>query len=185
MKTCKLLLLLGFVFSSVWSLAQTSNACSPVGTWYGGSDYKYMMTITPTTGDKYAIRYEAVFANGLFGYNAWTSWSGELKKQKNGRYSAQIISMYTTSTELPPPGTSYEMDAVRETMEFASCDNLQATIYFFSAYLDLSKVPFIDLPDFSYLGPGETIIETYRRMPVNCIVCSSATAPTSQLRSRH
>ena len=162
--------------------AQSSNACVPTGVWYGGSDFKYMLTITPLTQDTYAIRYEPVFANGSFGYNAWTAWSGELKKQKNGRYVGQVMSVYTTSTELPPPDTSYEMDGVRETVEFTNCDNLKATIYFFSGYLDLGKVPFIDAPDFSYLGPGETIIETYRRMPTACTVGGAPVSPTLKTR---
>ena len=66
---------------------------------------------------------------------------------------------------------------VRESVEFVDCDNLKATIYFFGAYLDLGKVPFIDAPDFSYLPPGENIIETYRRVPSNCLVCDSVGTP--------
>ncbi len=77
-----------------------------------------------------------------------------------------MISLYTTSSELPPPETSY--DAVRESVHFVDCDNIKATIYFFSAYLDLGKIPFVDTPDFSYLPPGETIIETYRHVPTQC-----------------
>src|SRR5437660_5801808 len=129
------------VLLSIPSFAsQSAKACSPAGVWFGGSDYKYMMTVRPVTGDKFAIRYEADFANNAFGYMAWTSWSGELKRQNNGRYIAQIISMYTTSTELPPPDSSYELDAVRESLELTDCDNIKATIYFFSGYLDLNKV---------------------------------------------
>lgn len=83
MKTGMGLLILLCVFLSMAGFARDSNTCSPTGVWYGGSDYKYMLTITPLTEDTFAIQYEAVFANSSFGYNAWTSWQGQLKQQKD------------------------------------------------------------------------------------------------------
>lgn len=184
MKAAKFLIILCCLFPSITSFAQGSKACSPTGVWYGGSDYKYMLTITPLTGDKFTIRYEAVYSNNTFGYTAWTSWPGELHKQKNGRFVGQAISMYTTSSELPPSETSYELDAIRESVEFLDCDNIKSTIFFFGAYLDLSKVPFVDAPDFSYLPPGETITENYHRMPTTCTVCDASTAPALTTRRK-
>lgn len=185
MKATRLLLIILGLFVSISSFAHDTKSCSPTGVWYGGSDYKYLLTITPITEDRFTIRYEPVFANATFGYSAWTSWPGELKRQRNGHYVGQIVSMYTISSELPPPETSYELDAVRESVEFIDCDNLKATIYFFGAYLDLSKVPFRDAPDFSYLAPGETAVETYRRVPTNCTVCDSFTTPSLTARMKH
>jgi hypothetical protein len=185
MKTGMGLLILLCVFLSMPGFARDSNTCSPTGVWYGGSDYKYMLTITPLTEDTFAIQYEAVFANSSFGYNAWTSWQEQLKQQKDGHYTAQAISLYTTSSELPPPENSYELDAIREKVEFTDCDNLKATIYFFGAYLDLVKLPFVDAPDFGYLSPGETIIETYHRVPTKCMVCDSFSVPSLRMRNKH
>lgn len=165
------------------SLAQNSNSCSPTGTWYGGSDYKYLVTITPITGQRFAIRYEAVYSNAAFGYAAWTSWSGELVRVKNKRYVAQAISMYTTSPDLQPPPNSFELDGVRGWAEFTGCDNLKFDYDFYGAYFDLNKIPFVDPPDLNYLPPGG-IIETYRRMPITCPACSLALSPTTQLRQR-
>ena len=47
----------------------------------------------------------------------------------------------------------------------------------------LNKTPFIDAPDFSYLLPGGSTIETYRRAPTHCEVCDTFRAPS--LRSRN
>ena len=182
MKISKLLFILCFVFLAIPAFAN-GNTCSPVGVWYGGSDYKYLLTITPLSENTFALQYEADFANSTFGYSAWTSWRGQLKRLSNGRYVGQVISLYTTSSELPPAETSYEVDAVREAVKFVDCDNLKATIDFFGAYLDLSKTPFVDVPDFSYLLPGEIIIETYHRVPTHCTVCDSFGAKS--LRSRN
>lgn len=184
MKTSKLPIILCAIFLTIPTFAHDSNSCSPAGVWYGGSDYKYLLTITPLTENTFALQYEADFANSTFGYSAWTSWRGQLKRQANNRYDGQVISLYTTSSELPPPETSYELDAVRESVHFVDCDNIKATIYFFSAYLDLGKIPFVDTPDFSYLPLGETIIETYRRVPTQCKVCDSFGAPSLRARNK-
>ena len=165
------------------SLAQNSSACSPTGTWYGGSDYKYMLTITPITGERFSTRYEAVYNNAAWGYAAWTSWSGELGRVSAKRYVGQATSMYTTSPEPQPPPASFELDAVRAWMEFTDCDNIKLSYDFFGAYFDLNKVPFVDPPDLNYLPPGG-IVETYHRVPTTCPACSLAAAPTMQLRQR-
>jgi len=164
------------VFLSVSCLAQSSASCSPVGTWYGGSDVKYLMTITPITGERFSTRAEVVLPLVLLGYPAWTSWSGEFNKSNRGRYVVQEISMYTSSTEVPPPANSYEVDAVRGSMQFIDCDNIKMTYDFYGLYFDLNKVPFVDPPDVSVDAGG--IVETYRRMPSICPVCGSpAKAP--------
>jgi len=163
---------------------QSRNNCSPVGTWYGGGDYKYIITIAPTTGDRFAIKSEAVYSQAAWGYTAWTSWSGELVKLNNGRYVAQEISMYTTSSLTQPPANAFELDAVRGWMEFIGCSTIKFSYDFFGAYFDLNKVPFVDPPDFNYLPPGG-ISETYSRMPTKCPACGLAVAPAKPLRQAH
>ncbi len=106
MKTSKFLFVLCFALLAIPAFAHDSNACSPVGVWYGGSDYKYLLTITPLADNTFALQYEAGFSNSTFGYSAWTSWRGQLKKQGFNHYVGQVISLYTTSSELPPPETS-------------------------------------------------------------------------------
>lgn len=173
------------------SLAQNltnPKGCSPAGTWYGGSDYKYLITINPimgvtsTPGERFAIRGEGVYDNVSFGYKAWTSWPGELVRTTDGRYVDHSISMFTTSSELPPPGNSYELDAVRGWMTFTDCNNIKINYDFFGGYLDLNKVPFVDQPDLNYLPPGG-LQETYHRMPTTCPACSLA-VPLSTLRQK-
>lgn len=169
------------------SLAQNSlvhKTCSPAGTWYGGSDYKYLTTITPIEGNTFAIRGEAVYSQGAWGYTGWTSWSGELVKTKDGRYVDHSISMYTTSFEMQPPVGSFELDAVRGWMEFLNCDTIQFTYDFFGAYFDLNKLPFVDLPDLNYLPPGG-ITESYSRMRTKCPACEVPVADGKQPRQRH
>ena len=158
-------------FLGTSAFADNLATCSPIGVWYGGSDYKWLLTITPIGGVSYAMRYEGDFSNSAFGYKAWTSVSGRLTKQKNGQYVGQMIMMLTTSAKTPPPVKSYELDAARESMEFVDCNNIKSTISFYGGYKDPNKVPYIDTPDISFLTPGQTIVETYRRMPNTCTVC--------------
>ena len=82
------------------SLAQNVlnlNNCSPVGTWYGGSDVKYQLIITPITGERFAIWGTVVAAIGNLGYPGWSPWAGEMTKTKSGRYVFQEIALYTTA----------------------------------------------------------------------------------------
>jgi hypothetical protein len=161
--------------------APIPNNCSLVGTWYGGSDYKYMTMITPITGERFAIRSEAVYDNNAWGYKAWTSWSGELVRVDGGRYVAHAISMFTTSSDPQPPPDSFELDGVRAWVEFKNCDTLHFYYDFFGAYFDLNKTPFVDTPDLNYLPPGG-INETYRRMPTTCPACNHPAATQARQR---
>lgn len=162
---------------------QNHKSCSPVGTWYGGGDYKYVITIAPVTGNTFTITSEGVYSQAAFGYTAWTSWSGQLLSLKDGRYLAHEVSMYTTSPEIQPPTNSIELDAVRGWMTFIDCANIQFSYDFFGAYFDLNKVPFVDPVDLSYLPPGG-LIETYHRMPTKCPACGFASTVTSHLQQK-
>lgn len=180
----KILLVICCVLICIPSLAKdprNHDNCSPVGTWYGGSDYKYLITIVPSTGNHFAISSEAVYSQAAWGYTAWTSWSGELVKLNDGRYLAQEISMYTNNTEMQPPPNAFELDAVRGWMEFIDCGTIKFSYDFFGAYFDLNREPFIDPPDVNYLPPGG-ISETYSRMPTKCPVCGLAAASAKQAR---
>ncbi len=174
----QVLLVICCVFLSVFSVAQNSASCSPVGTWYGGGDVKYLATITPITGDRFSAKFELVATPQTVGLSAWTSWSGEFSKAAAGRYVVQYVSMYTNSTAFPPPGDSYELDAVHGSMAFSDCDNITITYDFYGVYFDLSNIPFVDQPAFGGDIPAPGLVETYRRVPNSCPVCgSSVTAP--------
>ncbi len=180
----KALLLISFAFLTISCLAQSPAACSPVGTWYGGGDVKYLATITPITGERFSARFEVVAPLQSVDYAAWTSWSGEFSKAKAGHYVVQYISMYTNSFAFPPLD-SYEVDAVHGSMEFIDCNSINITYDFYGLYFDLNKVPFVDQPDSGGDIPAPGIVETYRRVPNTCPICgSSATAPL-QGRRKH
>lgn len=180
----QLLLILCLACLNVPSFAGNSSACSPTGTWYGGGDFKYILTITPVTGQRFAMRGEGAFDNAALGYKGWTSFSNQLGKLEDDRYVSYGIGMFTTSSELPPPLISLELDGIRGWMEFIDCDNIKFTYDFFAAYFDLNKVPFVDQPDLNYLPPGG-ITETYRRMPTTCSVCEAPQKPFVVGRNRH
>ncbi len=183
MKISKLLLILGCVLLSIPSVAGNSASCSATGTWYGGSDVKYLMTITPITGERFTVTSQPLLAIASLGLPAWTGWSGEFRRISTNRYVGHYTSLYTTSSQVPPPADSYELDAVRGWMEFADCNTIRITYDFYGLYFDLNKAPFIDLPDISVDASG--ILETFRRMPTNCTVCNqtiSATATSGKKR---
>jgi len=137
-------------------------------------------TIGPLGGETFAVRYEAVYDNSSFGYRAWTSWSGQLFKLKNGQFVGQAIARLTTSSELPPPPNTLELDAVHLVNRFVDCNTIKSTIDFFGGYLDQTKTPFVDQADIDYLPPGG-IVEVYHRMPTACPACSFPGAPAAQL----
>jgi hypothetical protein len=116
------------------------------------------------------------------GYKALTSWSGELRKNSPFSYVAQYISLYTTSSAVPPPPESMEMDGVRGAMTFLDCDNIKITYDRYLVYFDLSKIVFVDPADINIDITG--FVETYHRMPMTCPACSLAAAPTTQLRQK-
>jgi hypothetical protein len=166
------------------SLAQTPapGNCSPVGTWYGGSDVKYLFTITPITGDRFTTRAEVVADIASVGPRVWTSWSGQLLQIGPNRYLGQYISMYTTSTEVPPPPDSMELDGVRGYLSFRDCDNIRIEYDYYLVYFDLNRIAFVDAADITIDITGT--VETYHRMPMNCPACSPA-IPALQGSKKH
>jgi hypothetical protein len=168
------------------SLAQNVlnlNNCSPVGTWYGGSDVKYQLIITPITGERFAIWGTVVAAIGNLGYPGWSPWAGEMTKTKSGRYVFQEIALYTTSPDFPPPLNSFELDAVHGWGHFTDCTTIEFGFDYYVWYFDLDKVPFVDQPDGSIDASG--IHESYKRMPTSCPACSLPVAPSALMRPKH
>ncbi len=172
-----------FVFLALSMFAQNSSSCSPVGTWYGGSDaVKALLTIAPITGEQFTIRAEILGDVASAGIPAWTSWTGQLVRSKGNLYTAHEISMYTSSPAFPPAADSYELDAVRGYLTFSDCDNIQFTYDFYGVYFDLTQIPFVDSPALSIDMTGS--LETYRRMPTGCPICGSAISSTTGHRKR-
>ncbi len=149
MKSGKLLLIVGCALLSIRTFAATPVACSPTGTWYGGSDVKYLMTITPITDTRFTITSQPLLDVAALGLPAWTGWSGELRKIDARHFINHSTSLYTTSSQIPPPPDSYELDAVRGTMEISTCNVIKFRYNFYGLYFDLNKVAFVDVPDVS------------------------------------
>lgn len=173
------------VFLSISCVAQNPASCSPVGTWYGGAEVKYLATIIPVTGETFSARFEVVAPLQSIGYSAWTSWSGQFSRAKAGRYIVQYVSMYTNSSAFPPLENSYELDAVHGSMEFNGCDNFTITYDFYGVYFDLNKVPFVGQPAFGGDIPAPGIVETYHRVPNTCPVCGSSVTTSVHGHKKH
>ena len=163
-------------------LAHSLPGCSPVGTWYGGSDTKYLLTVTPITGERFAVRAEAVMDVASVGDPAWTSWSGQFLRVAPNRYVGQYISMYTTSMDVPPPPESYELDGVRGYLSFTDCDNVKINYERYLIYFDLTKVAFVDAPDLMF--DITELVENYRRMPMTCPACTEFAMPANHMRQK-
>ncbi len=170
-------------FLAISAFAQTPAACSPVGTWYGGSnEVKALLTIAPITGDQFTIRAQILGNVAAVGVPAWTSWEGQLVRSKANVYVAHEISMYTSSDTFPPAPDSYELDAVRGYLSFTDCNNIKFTYDFYGVYFDLNKVPFVDSPEISVDMTGS--LETYHRMPTACPICGSVTTSATAHKKR-
>ncbi len=178
------LLLLCLIVMVLPCLAQSPGmaSCSPAGTWYGGSEVKYLFTITPITGERFAIRAEILGDVASAGIPAWTSWSGQLIKVGPNRYQGQYISMYTSSPGFPPAQDSFEVDGVRGYLSFIDCDNMKIEYDFYLVYFDMSKIVFVDQADITMNISGS--VETYRRVPMTCPACNAALATTQRHKRR-
>lgn len=174
-----ILLVICCALLSAFGFAQMPPGCSPAGTWYGGSDVKYLVTVTPVTGERFTIRADPAFDIPDLGYKAFTSWSGQLVRLSANRYVGQYISLYSTSSDVPPPPESMEMDGVRGYVSFTGCDNMRIAYDRYLIYFDLNKIVFVDPPDVDIDITG--LVETYQRMPMNCPACSLPAAPSTHL----
>ena len=159
-----------------------ANACSPIGTWVGGSDMTtpYHMTITPIGGDRYAVRAQQAVDYAAYGIIWATDWTGEMTKGPGRKYEANLVAFFLLSPEGSPTGEgAVDMDAVHSTIEFdEDCDKIKNTITTFIGYIPWAeeKVPFVTLPDYNYLELwGVTsLAEKYQRVPTVCTICPAA-----------
>jgi len=159
---------------AVPGFAQTAGkGCEISGTWYGGSEWKYQMTVTPIQGNRYSVVFQPLYDNKAFGYVVWTNWTGEIVVRPGNVLEAYTMSMYQTDAGAPPDVNQMETDIARGRIEFIDCNTLTQTIDVYAAYSG-PKRPFTDPPDWHYLTPGETLTETYSRMPTTCPVCDEA-----------
>ncbi len=188
MKTRLILLALCLV-ATITSVAQNTSGifvnpavCSPAGTWYGGGEAKYLLTIVPAGQDTFTLNAQVVMALSYAGLAGWTTWSGELRKVKANYYVGHYVSLYTNSNAIPPDAGAYEMDAARGWLKFSNCNNFEIDYDFYGVYFDLTKVPFVDTPDFN---AGGGAVEHYTRMPSQCPVCGLMPKPLAANSAKH
>lgn len=160
-----------------------AGGCDLSGTWYSAGDWKYQWDIVPLSDGRYWGRSQYGFDNHVFGYIAWTEWSGEIIKGKGQTYDSYGISMWVwppapgADPNLPPPPEQLELYILHAQIRFVNdCNTFQSTIDVWAGYNPWTAelVPFVTEPDFNYLEllyGGETIVETYHRMPTACPNC--------------
>jgi len=156
------LLLLGVLLSSA-ALSAMAQECSPAGTWYGGSDFKYLITIIPTSGNHFTVIYDPTYTLDLYGFPYNTKYTGEMiRKGNNLKVNAMNI-FNMDSTILPPDVTKLNIWAITQTGKLIDCDTLEITDVFAGGYYWTSnKVPLKDTPDYPLPVTG---VETYNRLP--------------------
>ncbi len=170
------------LFAAAMPCFGQANACSPVGTWFGGSDmtHPYQMTIVPTGGDRYSLRFQQALDYRSLGILGVTDWTGEMIKGPGRKYEVQLVVFYWQSPEASLNGEPLDMEAARSTIEFGdNCNVIQHTITTFISYLPWTeeKVPFVTPPDYDYIQMflgGQPLVEKYHRMPTACPICPAA-----------
>ena len=147
--------------------AGSGGRCSPEGTWYGGSTTKYVLTISPKSGNSYSVTAQGAYSLGITGVVAHTSYSGEMIKIAPKTYLMRMISLLSYDSALPPAESAIEIDATSGPTVMTSCSTMTGTIDYFVAYFGWGAEPFVDSPDLdllAVLNGGEPIVETYRRI---------------------
>jgi hypothetical protein len=146
------------------AIAQASrDDCNLAGTWYGGSDFKYQLTIIPTGNNRYVVTYDPVYTLDLYGFPYNTKYTGVLlrKDRKLTLNAMSILNM--ENTLVPPDGSKLNIWAIQQSGEIVNCNTLELVDIFGGGYYWTSdKVPLKDPPD--YTLPA-TAPETYHRLP--------------------
>ncbi len=156
-----------FIAAALQATAQGLRTdCNPAGTWYGGSGpFKYLLTIIPTEGNRYAVIFEGTYslAASAFGFAVSTRYTGELIR-KADHLKLNAMGIHNTSGTAPVNPATLHIWAITQTGGFSDCDTLQMTDDFAGGYLWTSnKVPLKDAPDYVVLA--SPLVETYHRLP--------------------
>jgi hypothetical protein len=150
--------------------------CQIAGTWYGGSgpDAPYLLTIEPGHAGRFNVTFQWAGSSdiaALYGYDRWTTWSGEAEKTEQGEYELRIISYWMYIHEFAVTNgiddSKPELDMAHAYMKFADCDRLDVEIDMFAGFVAFDpalRTPFVAPYDWS-LPDGESLFETYQRMP--------------------
>jgi len=138
-------------------------SCSPVGTWYGGSGAKYLLTVFPNGGDRFIVYSDPAFNMQALAPVS-TKWNGWLKR-KGGHLEGAAMGIIIYDTSFPPDLSNLQIWAIQQTVEFKdNCDTMVNNITFFGGYYwNSNKVPLVDSPDFN-VAPTP-IVEVYHRFP--------------------
>lgn len=133
------LVFISMLLAAMGCLAQqgSGNACTPAGTWYGGSVVGYQLTIVPST----PTGHYAFFFQGMYKMPPPTAIDAHPTGQlvKNGkRYEGNMLVLHGDSTfvDLPPAvnGKMPDVDAGWISMELLDCNTLKNTISFLGTY---------------------------------------------------
>jgi hypothetical protein len=157
--------------------AKTPSKCeyfNPAGTWFGGADFKYLMTITGSSGSM-TVQMQAAYDNFSFGPVAWTGWSGTIRRSstESGVYNLRAVSVYIFSKPpgadpySPPSSDQMDMDILQGELEVVDCNTMKHTVNLYGAYLPLTDdvQPFVTPVNFDYMPASGVLVETYRRIP--------------------
>ncbi len=158
-----------------------ANACSPVGTWFGGSDmtHPYQLSVAPIGGNRYSVRFQQGVDYPSFGILGWTEWSGEMTKRPGQKYELAAAAIFVVAPEAQLAANP-DMDVIHSTIEFSpNCNTIRHTIDTFGGYIPWTeeKVPFVTPLDFDYIAlflNGQPLVEEYHRMPTDCAICPKA-----------
>ena len=146
------------------ALPAIAQDCNLAGTWYGGSDFKYQLTIIPTGDSRYAITYDPVYTLNLYGFPYNTKYTGVMiRKGKNLTLNAMSI-LNMDNTLVPPDVSKLNIWAIQQTGKIINCQTLELIDVFAGGYNWTSdKIPVKDPPDYPLPATG---LETYRRLPL-------------------
>ncbi len=138
--------------------------CNPAGTWYGGSaPFKYLLTIIPTEGNRYAVIYDSTYSLAPAGYAVSTRYTGELIR-KADHLKINAMAIHNLSGTYPVNPSTLHIWALSQSGGFTDCDTLQMTDEVAAGYFWTSaKVPLKDAPDWVILS--SPLVETYHRLP--------------------
>ncbi|HET7209254.1 MAG TPA: hypothetical protein VFI95_21940 [Terriglobales bacterium] len=141
----------------------TRDDCNLAGTWYGGSDFKYQLTIIPAGDNRYAVIYDPVYTLDLYNFPYNTKYTGVMVR-KDRKLTLKAMSILNMDNRLVPPNVSnLNIWAIQQSGNLVNCNTLELVDVFAGGYFWTSdKIPLKDTAD--YPLPA-TATETYHRLP--------------------